>query len=75
MKEIESLMTEFIHHTFHKIKQKMQTKVFGQLISLKLDLDQEELIIFIIFALVITLNHHLAWMYQKEKVSIHIMIT
>jgi hypothetical protein len=74
MKEIELLTIEFILHIFHKIKQKMLIKVFGPLIFPKLDLDQEESIISIIFAQVIISSLHLEWMYQKEKALTHIMI-
>jgi hypothetical protein len=46
MKEIDTFMITFMLHIFHKIKLKMQMAVYGQRISLKLDLDQEESIIF-----------------------------
>jgi hypothetical protein len=48
MKEIDIFMIIFMHHIFHKIKQRMLTVEYGQLISSKLDSDQEELTIFII---------------------------
>ena len=75
MKEIESLTTEFTHLISHKIRLKMQTRVSGQLISLRLDLDLEELTIFTTSAQAITSRLHLAWMYQREKALTHIMIT
>jgi len=48
MKEIDIFMIIFMHHIFHKIKLRMLTVEYGQLISSKLDSDQEELTIFII---------------------------
>jgi len=48
MKEIDIFMIIFMHHIFHKIKLRMLTVEYGQLISSKLDSGQEELIIFII---------------------------
>jgi hypothetical protein len=48
MKETDIFTITFIHLTFHKIKPKTLTEVFGQQISSKLDSDQEELTIYTI---------------------------
>jgi len=75
MIEIELLMIEFMLLIIHKIKPKMPMVEFGQLIFLKLDLDQVVSIMYTIFQLDITSNHPMVLIFQKEKHLIHISIT
>lgn len=75
MKEIELLVIVFGQFTFLKIKLKMPTVEFGQLISVKSEWDQVVSPIFIILWLVITTRLHSVPMYQKENISILILIT
>jgi hypothetical protein len=63
-------MTTSTHLISHKIKQKMPMVVYGQPISLKSGLDQEESTIYITSWLDITSSLHMDLKYQKENTSI-----